>query len=211
MLTVESLMTRDVLTVTPQTPLIDAVSILTNKSFNGVPVVDDNKKLIGLLTEHSMLSQKSYIHLLTLMKLLGRIDFYKKDSSPIKEDLKKILALKVSDLMNINPVTAFPQMSIDEVSKILADPRNNPIPVISPDGKLVGILALSDLTRLYGVSLPVTQQREVDANIDKFVSHFEKQFVLVSRNRIHGWLITAIIFVLLGFAISFLLIIRINF
>lgn len=49
-LTAEKIMTRNVLTVTSETPILDAAEIMLEKKVSGLPVVD-NKMLVGILTE----------------------------------------------------------------------------------------------------------------------------------------------------------------
>lgn len=49
-LTCEKVMTRDPLTVSPNTPILEAAEIMLEKKVSGLPVVED-KKLIGILTE----------------------------------------------------------------------------------------------------------------------------------------------------------------
>ena len=211
MTTVEDLMTEKVITTTPDTPLMEAVSVLTKHSFNGLPVVDKEGKLVGLLTEHNMISNDSYVHLKTLIKLVTEIGFYKNDKTPIKEDLKKILALKVSDMMSMGPKTIKPNASVEEASHLFADPKNNPLPVVNDSGFLIGILSLSDLTKLYGVSLrDKFGSREIDQHIDNFMRQFEKEFVVVTKFRKNTWLVTSLIFAIIGFIIAFILIIRIS-
>lgn len=49
-LTVQKIMTRDILTVTPDTPILDAAEIMLEKKVSGLPVID-NGALVGILTE----------------------------------------------------------------------------------------------------------------------------------------------------------------
>lgn len=211
MTTVEDLMTAKVISVGPQTPLAEAVEILTEHNFNGLPVVDDSNTLVGLITEHNLILDDSYVHLKTLFKLLNEVKFYKKDISPIKADLQKVLSLKVSDVMIREPQVLHPDSSIEEASQMFGDPKVNPIPVVDNQKKLVGILSLSDLTKLYGVSLKSTlNDQQVDKNIDQFLNDFEKKFVLVTKARTETWLIVSILFALVWFIIAFFFILRIN-
>ena len=50
-LQVKDLMTKNVLTVTPDTPLQDAASVMIEKKIGGLPVVDEEKRVIGIITE----------------------------------------------------------------------------------------------------------------------------------------------------------------
>ena len=94
--------------------------------------------------------------------------------------------------MNTKPRTVNPGATVEEATNIFSDPNNNPVPVVM-DGKLVGILSLSDITKLYGVSLRSNQLREADQKIEQFVEDFEKQFILVTKKRAHTWLLVSIL------------------
>lgn len=50
-LTVDKIMTRDVLTIHPDAPLIDAAEIMLNEKISGLPVVDEHRHLIGIISE----------------------------------------------------------------------------------------------------------------------------------------------------------------
>jgi len=209
---VEDLMTEKVISVNPETKLGDAVAILTKNNFNGIPVVDKQNTLVGLLTERDMMSNKSYMHLATLLKLLNEIKFYKKDNSPIKDDLQKVLAMKVADLMDPSPATLRPSDSIEEATRLFADPKINPIPIVNGQKKLIGILAISDLTKLYSVSIRHSlDNTQADENIENFIKDFEKEFVVVTKFRTRTWMIVSILFAVIGFLIAMFFIIRVNF
>jgi CBS domain-containing protein len=50
-LTIEKIMTRNVLTVTAHTPILDVAEIMLEHKVSGLPVVDENQKLLGIITE----------------------------------------------------------------------------------------------------------------------------------------------------------------
>ncbi len=56
MITAEDIMTKDVLTVNPDTPISIAVKILTIRHITGLPVIDADKKLLGIITEKDVMS-----------------------------------------------------------------------------------------------------------------------------------------------------------
>jgi len=206
---VKDVMTPAAITVREDTPLADAVNMLNLYSFNGLPVVDGSGRLVGLLTERDLILNDSYVHLKTLLKLFGEFDFYRKDAGDIKEELKTVLNLKVSGVMNAHPQTIRPTDSIDLAAGLLAEPRNNPLPVVDDSGRLVGVMALADLTKFYGVSLR-SDRRAVDQNVDKFLQEFERKFILVSKFRTSTWLITSLIFAVVGFVVAFMFMLRIT-
>ncbi len=208
---IEDIMTENVITVFEDTAVAEAALILTQHSFNGLPVVDKNGKLVGLFTERDMLSDRSYIHLKTLLKLFSEVDFYKKDNSEIKEELNNIIDLKVRDVMTSVPTVIRPSDSIEQAVALFAEPKNNPLPVVNQNGMLKGIISMSDLIKLYGVrTKDILQEKQVDKKVDEFIKKFEKNFVVVSRFRVSTWFIASLLFTIVGFAIAMFFILRIN-
>ena len=208
---IKDLMTTSVISVHPESLLVEAVNLLTKHKFNGLPVVNDNGVLVGMLNERDLVTNDSYVHLKTLFKLLNDFNFYKKDKSPIQEDLKKILDLKVSSVMNSAPFSLKSSANIEEAARMFGDPKINPLPIVDAENKVVGIISLSDLTKLYGVSVKKSgENQELDKQIDNFLIDFEKKFLFVSVMRTKLWFVTSILLVLIGFLIAMMLIVRIS-
>src|SRR3989338_1410215 len=216
MTTAKDLMTKKTVSVTPETPLLEAVKISEKKGFNGLPVVDGEGKVVGIITEYDMIIKGSSIHLPTFMKLFREMDLYKKDTGLIRDDLKKIFSLKVKDVMNADPLVLSADVSISEVDKAFNEHhRVNPIPIVNEKHQLAGIVSRSDMIKLFsGVNLKLKDgmnQEDIDKNIKIFLDNFQDQFILVGKFRTKWWLVASIFFTLVGFAIAWLLILRINF
>jgi len=209
---IQDVMTENVVTVTKETPLLKAALILSQHGFNALPVVDEGNHLLGLFTERNMVADRSYVHLKTILKLFSEMEFYKQDNSPIKEDLNNLMSIKVSEIMTTNPQTIKASDSIEQALNMLTDPKNNPLPVVDEANVLHGVVALSDVTRVYGVALKKSNLDETEMNrqVDQFIEKFEKQFLVVSRFRAHTWFIASILFALIGFAVAMFLILRIS-
>ena len=73
---VKDIMTKDVTSVHPEISLFDAHEIIVRSNFDGVPVVDAEGRVIGILTEYDMLSKASVMHLPTLQKLITHLQSF---------------------------------------------------------------------------------------------------------------------------------------
>lgn len=207
---VNLLMTKKVITISQDMPIVDAVVKLSKLGFNGLPVLNAEGKLVGLFSERSLLTDSAYVHLRTLIKLFSEMEYYKKDNSFIKNQLKDIVQLKIKDLMNPKPVTIRPTDDMEDIRQLFADGVNNPLIVINEQNQVVGILAMSDLTKFYEVPLNKSlTEADVDRQIDHFVEGFEKQFIIVSKFRAKTWLVSGLVLMAAGFIIAILFIIRI--
>ncbi|MBX4190363.1 CBS domain-containing protein [Candidatus Parcubacteria bacterium] len=216
MQTVADFMTRDVVSVTPETPLLEAVNILQKYKFNGLPVVDSSRRVVGIITEYDLIIKGSSIHLPTFIKLFSELDIYKKDSSLIKEDLKKIFQLKVKDVMNSEPLTLPESSSLLEIVNTFTQHHKvNPVLIVGKDNILGGVVSRSDMLKFFGNNDKLTfssnpSQEEIQGNVNEFLKNFEQNFVLVGRSRTRLWFLVSILFLLVGFAIAWFLILRIT-
>jgi CBS domain-containing protein len=215
-LKVKDIMTKGLVVVEPDDDVVYAAKILAQHNFNGLPVINKENVLIGIITEYDLISQGNAVHLPTLINILGNIGFYKKDKSLIKDDLKNLLSLKVKDIMNTDPLYVEDDAWIQEVADLFAHHhRVNPIPVIDKYKRLVGIVSRFDLIRLFAdarASKNVDEKKteHIDKKVDNFIDDFEHRFTLVSKTRLKLWPIFYLAFAIIGFIIAFALILRIS-
>ena len=102
------------------------------------PVVDKNRKLVGIVTESDLLQM---FH--------SQIPWATIGSAKVREILK-YSAKNVGDLMTKNPVTVSPDMNIGEAMNLMISNKVRRLPVVKGD-KLVGLLSLRDIIELYRI------------------------------------------------------------
>lgn len=199
-------MVKKVFSVSPDTSLVEAANLLHSRGFNGVPVIDAQNKLIGILTEYDLIQKGSSLHIPTFLKLIKELNVYSKDKQFINDELKKIFSVKVKDVMNPKPLTINPDASMDEAVRLFSEHhRVNPIPVTDSDNAMVGIISRCDILQLYAPSpdlskfLRTSGERHYDKEVNEFLSKFEKKFVFVRKSRTRFWLLFSAIFLVIGF------------
>ncbi|MDO8729048.1 MAG: CBS domain-containing protein [bacterium] len=147
-LKVTDMMTKDVVSVNADMPLFEAAKIIIDHNFDGVPVVDKENKLIGIITEYNLISQSSSVHLPTLQKILKDLKVLGEDKSYFEKEFEDIIALKVKDVMNREPPTLRDNANYEEVLAAFREHHNvNPIPVVDAVGKVVGVVSRYDVLR----------------------------------------------------------------
>jgi CBS domain-containing protein len=208
----QDLMTKNVIAVRPETPLVEAANILLKNRFNGLPVVDNQNKVLGIITEYDLILKGTAIHLPTFLKIFQEMELYKKGSEPIREDLKKIFNIKVGEVMNSEPFVITSDTSIFKVVEVFSQHhRINPIIVVDSANILAGVISRHDLLKFLGdPSLQTVPNTDVDKQVDSFLNNYENKFELVSKFRTRFWLISSILFALVGFMIAFALIVRLH-
>lgn len=140
---VSDVMTRDVITVKKDMNIKDVARLLSEKRISGVPVVDDLNRVIGIVTEADIIFQTGQKRSRGLREFLRELI-----GEPHPKDIKEPLSdLRVEDIMSTPVITATSDMDIRDVAAIFAEKRIKRIPVIDPDGKLIGIISRQDIVR----------------------------------------------------------------
>lgn len=143
-------MTKKVLSVFPETLLTDAANHMIKNGYSGLPVVNKNNKLIGILTDYDFLTK---VHLPTFIKIFS--DTPKPtDEHLIKGSLTDVLAFTVKDVANNDPLVLNENSSIVEVTQAFSEHhRVNPVPIINSSRELVGIISRYDVIKFYAYML----------------------------------------------------------
>src|SRR3989344_5845599 len=143
--TVKDFMQIKVISVKPETPVVSAVRLLYANNLKGLPVIDDEQKVVGIFTEYDLIAKSSFVNLVVFLKLVLAFDVYKKEQSFIRADLEKLLALQVKTIMNPDPMMLHPETSLEEAVKTFEEHHKvNPIPIVDSNGRLVGIISRAD-------------------------------------------------------------------
>lgn len=145
MLTANDIMTKNPITVQPETLVEDLARMFVEHHVGTFPVVDNRGVLLGVVTETDLVEQDKNLHLPTVVSLFDWV-IYLEDDSRFKKELRKITSQTVGDLYTTNPVTVAPDTSIDRIADLMAEKRISAIPVVS-GGKLEGIVSRIDLIR----------------------------------------------------------------
>ena len=146
---VKDIMTKEVVSVRSNTPLLDVAKVLAEHNFDGVPVVDELNHLIGIVTEYDLINKTSAVHLPTLQVVLRNLPEFRKEEAHFQEE---ILNLKVSDIMNKKPLTLPPDASYDDVIRLFKEHhRVNPIPIIDKENKVIGVISRFDVLRPFHI------------------------------------------------------------
>lgn len=150
-------MTRDVVTVGPDTPVRDIAALMTAKRISGVPVVADDGRLAGILSETDLLHRAETGTERQRKWWLGIFA----DADSLARDYAKAHGLRARDVMSAAVVTVDADAELRVVADVL-DRRNlKRLPVLS-DGKLVGIITQGDLVRALAGATPTTADVEID-------------------------------------------------
>ncbi len=144
--TVADIMSRDPVTVRPETPLKVAIQILAERKFSGLPVVDDNNRVIGVISETDLMWQETGVTPPAYVKLLDMV-IYLENPTQYDRDLHKALGQTVGDVMTYNAVTITADKTSREAAKLMHDRKIHRLPVLNDAGDLIGILTRGDIVQ----------------------------------------------------------------
>jgi CBS domain-containing protein len=142
---VEDVMSADVVTVGPEAPLKAVAEQLIEHRISGLPVVDDQGEVVGVISEADLLVKEGG----STPRRPGLIAWLL-DSSDPREQLK-LEARVAGEAMTSPAITVAPYRSIAVAAQTMLDQGINRLPVVR-DGRLVGIVSRADLVRAFARS-----------------------------------------------------------
>lgn len=145
MLKAKDIMTSQMVTFFPETPIVEAAKVLLERRINGAPVVDREGRLKGILCQSDLIAQQKRLPLppvFTLLDGLIPLASYK----TLEKDMKKIAAATVSDAMSEDPVSIDPETTLEQMATLMVERKFHTLPVVEK-GRLVGIVGKEDILR----------------------------------------------------------------
>ena len=145
-LTVADVMTQPVLSVTPDTPLQQAVQLISDHHISGLPVVDDAGVLIGELSEQDLMVRESGVDAGPYVMLLDSVIYLR---NPLNWDkqVHQVLGTTVKDLMRKDTHTYSLELGLPKAASQLHDRSTQRLFVLDGEGKPVGVITRGDVVR----------------------------------------------------------------
>jgi signal-transduction protein with cAMP-binding, CBS, and nucleotidyltransferase domain len=170
-------MSTPVETIHPDSPIMDAAQLMLKRHFSGLPVVDDNGRVVGIVTEHDLLrrtdrpgSQQPY----WLQQMIER--------AAIAKESVRFDGAKVKEVMTSDPFVVMEDTPIDDVCHMMQQRSIKRLPVVR-DGRLVGIVSRADLVRALATAIHLlTQANEHQAATGSLMVELQRQS-MVNRAR----------------------------
>lgn len=145
MLTAKDIMTRDVVTVKPETSIEELASLLVKHQISGVPVVDEKGDLYGIVTENDLISQNKRLHIPTVVSFLDAA-IYLESSKKFEQEVKRITATKAGDICARKVLTVSEDTTLVDIATLMDEKKTHLLPVVR-DGKMVGIVGKRDVVK----------------------------------------------------------------
>lgn len=138
---VEEIMTRDVITVAPQTPIHEAARLMADHGISGLPVVDEQGKLVGVLSEGDLILRQ---------RARPRVPWWRaffQEGERLAREYQKATGTTVAEVMTSAVISVSPDLPIEAAALILDQRRIRRVPVLA-GGRVVGIVSRGDLVKV---------------------------------------------------------------
>jgi CBS domain-containing membrane protein len=136
---VKEVMTNNVVFVKRDADLHEAARILSENRISGMPVIDDNNRVIGVISEADLLMlagmKKEHVFKDIVRHILGE---------PVSA---RTGGNRVEDVMSFPPITSKADDDIAEVANVLDEKRIKRLPVVDAEGRLIGIVSRADIVK----------------------------------------------------------------
>lgn len=137
--TVSDVMTRSVVAVREDACYKEIVGALRRYRVSACPVIDESGQVIGLVSEADLLYKQTDPELpVGLIRLNWRL-----------HEHTKATGLTAADLMTTPAIVIDPSVSVRVAAKLMQDQQVKRLPVVSADGRLVGVITRSDVLSVF--------------------------------------------------------------
>lgn len=145
MLTARDIMTREVISISPEASVEDLARLLDKHRISGVPVLEKNGGLAGVVTQTDLVQRSRDLELPPALNILD-LHLFLETPSHFQKRLEKLLGDRVRDVMTPNPVTIAPDTPVKDIALLMDTKKVHTLPVVE-QGKLLGIVGKLDLIR----------------------------------------------------------------
>lgn len=141
-------MTSPAITVTAATHIPELARLMRVNQISGMPVVDDNGALLGIVTDHDLILRNAPVREPRYFSVLsGMIPLNLEEYRHYKDQLRHTMAVTAADLIEPGIQYISPETPLEEAMEIMLDPQVTMLPVIE-NNKVVGVVTRTNLVRL---------------------------------------------------------------
>jgi len=145
MLTARDILTAEVITVSPETAVAEAARLMESHRLNGLPVMDSEGRLAGVITQSDLIQQCRDLELPPALNIFD-LHLFLEMPSHFQARMEKMLGSTVGEVMTADPLTIEPEMLVSEIAALMDREQVHTLPVLD-QGKLLGVVGKIDLIR----------------------------------------------------------------
>ena len=143
------ILARDIMNEDPpycnlDTPIADIFQRFAKEVLSGLLVVDEDKRLFGVITETDLIEQEGNLHVPTVVALFDMV--IPMGESRFEEELTNMQAMKAEDLIHDQVTTVNADSDLGEIASIMIDQHVHHLPVLDGDF-VVGLICKHDVIK----------------------------------------------------------------
>ena len=131
---IQDVMNKYPVTVGKDAPISDVADLLVKYNLTAVSVVDEENKLLGIISEGDLLYKKVRPHVPHYVNVLGASIYYN--------------GIGEYELMTSDVITTTPDKDVEEIVSVMLDQHLKNVPVVDKEYRLIGILSRRDIIKL---------------------------------------------------------------
>lgn len=143
--TAKDIMTTQVVTVKKDATIEELANLFIVHKVNGIPVVNDEEVVIGIVTEGDLIEQNKNLHIPTVIALFDAV-IPLEGQKTFESEVKRLTASKVEDIYNDKVISVALDKDVQYIGTLMAENDIHTIPVIEK-GKLLGIIGKVDVIK----------------------------------------------------------------
>lgn len=142
----KDIMTTDVIVANKNDNIANVANLLIKEKIGGLPVVDEENKVVGIISETDIMKKESHVDSPRMLNLLQGIIFLD-DMKKFEDEMRAIAAYKVEDLMSRDIITVNENDTFDYVANVMINKSINRVPVVDEENFLKGIICRYDIIK----------------------------------------------------------------
>jgi len=177
----EDIMTREVVTVRPETSITELARLFSDRGISGAPVVDAEGQLLGIVTESDLMRRVAAPQ----DRKPGLFSGLLSDPAELARHFARSHGRTAQDVMTTTPLTLGPDVPIDRVAKLLEEKDIRRVPIVAA-GRLLGVVSRADLLKAVLTETQPAPANVDDASIRKELARRLREQPWVDRHFLHA-------------------------
>ncbi len=128
----------------PDTPLAEIARRFADENLSGLLVVDEDKRLLGVITDSDLIDRQANLHLPTAMAVFDMV--IPVGEERFEKELERMRAMTAEDMARTEVKTVQPDAGLDDIATIMSDARMHHLPVLDGDA-VIGLISKHDVIR----------------------------------------------------------------
>jgi len=141
----------DIMNTTPphcgaETPIAEVAARFSDESISGVLVVDEDLRLLGVVTESDLVDRQASLHIPTALAIFDMV--IPLGEKRFEREVERLKAMTAADLLPTEPaITIAPDATLDAIASLMEDAQVHHLPVVDASNTIVGMVTKRELIR----------------------------------------------------------------